>query len=385
MTFDDDDSVVHQHPHGDDKRAKADPLHLDSENSHEEHGCKHCQAQSRAHNQTSPPAHGQHQRSDHDCNRLEQTDKEACDSLVHHLVLLVDRDQFGACGQRVGQVCQPRLDGPAHLDDIAIGQCRNAERESPDTVLTDDLAGLFSLVPGHPRDIVDSGLSDLPRRAQTKRLDPFDRYVARRDRQGDPRPVGCHLTIGKNLIFAGDDPDQLIGRSTQTFQPGGVDGQRYFFLDQALNLDPRHAVDRDQPPPQHTRQIALFGRGQTLGGHGIKQSEHIAEIIVDDRVAGACGQFATNITDPAPHFVPDLRDLVRPVTIDNLDRDLCHTRHRLRLDTVKLPHLLESRLDDIGNLFFHLLCGGAGIGHEHQCGLEREAGIFQPPDIRQAP
>ena len=157
------------------------------------------------------------------------------------------------------------------------------------------------------------------------------------------------------------------------FANGQIDG----FSLNAPQIDPRYAFDQAQLLAQSFGKALEIGIGVAVAHQGKLEAEYIAEVIVDRRAPGARRQVILDFPDLAPHLVPDLRQLGRAVSRQDLYLNIREACTRERLHIFQLLELLQRRLDPIGDLELDLPRPGAGIrGDDHRV-LDGEFRILQ--------
>ena len=300
-------------------------------------------------------------------------------------MLFINRYDLDAVRQFGLQLVQPRLDRSADLDYVAVDERRDPEGESPRAIVAHDLARSLRLLSNHAGDVVERNLPNFSGSAEPQRLNALDADITWRNGHSQSRQPFADLAVGENLVFVGDDTEDLVRWQPQFGQARRRDRDDDLLFRQPLNLDLGHPVDGDKAAPQFSREFTLGRGAQPIGRHSVEHAVDVAEIVVDDRRLRTGGELSFDVADTAAHLVPDLRDLVGPIGHLDLDRDLGHARHGFRFHPVELLHLLECALHDIGDFLFHFHRGRARIGHENERRLERETRVFEASDRVQSP
>ena len=169
----------------------------------------------------------------------------------------------------------------------------------------------------------------------------------------------------------------ILGRYTQ----GGHLVALHHHIDGFLALTVQgNALDvlgLEQLALQHLGVVVQLPGTVALPSDRVIHPVDVAEVVVDQRIAGPRREISLVITYLATQFVPDLGQGEFVVFVHHVGLDPGEPPRGIGFDPLELPHLLDRLFDHIRDLLFHLLGSGPGIGSEDDSLLDGKLGIFE--------
>ena len=138
-----DDSVIHQHSHGDHQGPQGDPLKFEGKGVHEPEGPHDRKEQDGAYHGAGAPAHKQAQGSGNGGNGNGQIHHKGIDRLLNHLVLLVNGESFDPHRQGAQHLLEPPFNRLSNGNDVFSLGYGHPKNENPFPIVTNELKGLL--------------------------------------------------------------------------------------------------------------------------------------------------------------------------------------------------------------------------------------------------
>ena len=160
-------------------------------------------------------------------------------------------------------------------------------------------------------------------------------------------------------------------------EQGGVDRHLDGAVLEAEQLDLRHVLDAEQVVLERPGLVLHLAVGAGGAAQAIEDAQHVAEVVVHHRGAGAGGQLRLCVAHLASQLVPELLHILGPDLLFHVDGDFREARPVVALQVIELAERLDRLLEDVGHLLAHLHRRGAGIAGRHQCLLDREGRVLQ--------
>ena len=123
--------------------------------------------------------------------------------------------------------------------------------------------------------------------------------------------------------------------------------------------------------------VAKFLIIKTIRGHCIKQSEHVAKIVLYDALPCAVGQGRLQIVDFSAKIVPNLLHFLVGAGLGEFHGNHTHIVHTARRNIAHVLDLTDAFFEHVSNFEFHLIGRRAGIDRYDHRLLDGNLGILQ--------
>ena len=128
--------------------------------------------------------------------------------------------------------------------------------------------------------------------------------------------------------------------------------------------------------PSCLGEVARFARRETVISDAIDDSEHIAELVVEERPDDALRKRRLYVADLLANLIPNVIDLALGRRFFEVDKDGCLARFGVTLDVVEVRGLFELLFEAVGHLLEGIGRGGPWPGCLNHHGLHREVRVF---------
>src|SRR5262249_5068672 len=105
--------------------------------------------------------------------------------------------------------------------------------------------------------------------------------------------------------------------------------------------------------------VAKFPVSESIGGAALKDSEQIAQLIVNARSDDPYRQRVAHIADAFADVIPDIRNLPGARAVLKSDEDRGHAGTRETAQEVESWRFLQRAFEPLGDLFEHVVDTGA--------------------------